>query len=139
VSVVLSGSARSPVWRARSLARATSSPSPIGVSATDGSMACSSRVGCVRTLRLGRPNVGSNGSCLKRSASRQAEMAYLLILLPVLTGLLLLWVLRNDRRQEFVQQRLRAFTHRGETINPTLHRLEQAGTSALIPQNLRLR
>jgi tight adherence protein B len=66
-------------------------------------------------------------------------MAYLLLLLPVLTGLLLLWVSRNDRRQEFIHQRLRAFTNRSETIAPTLHRLEQAATSALVPQSLRIR
>jgi tight adherence protein B len=64
-------------------------------------------------------------------------MAYLL-LLPVFAGLLFWWVLRNDRRQEFVQQRLRALTQRGEPIVPTLHRLEQVATSALIPQNLRV-
>jgi tight adherence protein B len=66
-------------------------------------------------------------------------MAYLL-LLPVLAGLLLWWVSRNDRRREFVQQRLNTLTKRGdETIAPTLHRLEQVASSALIPQNFRVR
>src|SRR5437762_11222587 len=118
-SVVLNGSARSPVWRARSSAPATSSLSPIGVNATDGLMACLSRADCVRILLFERPDMASNGSCSKRLASRQAKMAYLL-LLPVFAGLLLWWVLRNDRRQEFIQQRLHTLTKRGDaTITPT--------------------
>jgi hypothetical protein len=34
----------------------------------------------------------------------------LLFLLPVLTGLVLVWVARNERRQRFVQQRLTKLT-----------------------------
>jgi len=65
-------------------------------------------------------------------------MAYLLFL-PVLAGLLLWWVSRNDRRREFVQQRLHTLTRKGEeTIAPILHR-EQAVSFALIPQDLRVR
>jgi tight adherence protein B len=64
-------------------------------------------------------------------------MAYLL-LLPFLMGLLLWWVVRNERRQEFVQQRLHTLTRRSEeTVAPTLHR-EQVESFALIPQRLRL-
>src|SRR5437773_656024 len=137
VFVVSNGSARSPVWRARSSAPAISSPSNIKASATGGSMGCFSRAACGRILRFGRLNMGSNGSCSKRLGSRQAEMAYLL-LLPVFAGLLFWWVSRNDRRQEFMQQRLRSLTQRGEPIVPALHRLEQVATSALIPQNLRV-
>src|SRR6266403_661149 len=33
-----------------------------------------------------------------------------LLLLPVLAGLLLLWVMRSDRRQQFVKQRLNTLT-----------------------------
>src|SRR5258708_31994510 len=65
-------------------------------------------------------------------------MDYLLFL-PVLAGLLLWWVSRNDRRREFVQQRLHTLTRKGEeTIAPILHR-EQAVSFALIPQDLRVR
>jgi tight adherence protein B len=65
-------------------------------------------------------------------------MAYLL-LLPVVAGLLLWWVVRNERRQEFVQQRLRALTKSGDdAVAPTLNRLGEVSTSAIIPQNLRV-
>jgi tight adherence protein B len=66
-------------------------------------------------------------------------MAYLL-LLPVFAGLLLWCVVRSERRQEFVRQRLHSLTRKAddETIAPTLHR-EQAASFAIIPQNLRVR
>jgi tight adherence protein B len=62
----------------------------------------------------------------------------LLILLPVATGLLLWWVIRNDNRRRFVQQRLAALTKRdiGEAA-PSLHR--KAQTAFYVPKNMRQR
>jgi tight adherence protein B len=65
-------------------------------------------------------------------------MGYLL-LLPVFTGLLLWWVSRNERRREFVRQRLHTLTRRDdEVIAPSLQRLKQA-TFLFLPQELRVR
>ena len=62
-------------------------------------------------------------------------MAFLL-LLPVVSGLLLWWVVRNDNRRQFVQQRLSAFTRGG--VNqpaPSLQRTIQQ-TAAFLPKDL---
>src|SRR5437764_11251470 len=63
-------------------------------------------------------------------------MNTLLILLPILAGILLLWVFRKDRRREFVQQRLAALTARTEIIQPSL-RLERIASFMLLPVGLR--
>jgi tight adherence protein B len=64
-------------------------------------------------------------------------MAYLL-LLPVLAGLLFWWVSRNERRREFVRQRLHTLTRRDdEVIAPSLQRIKQATAFLFLPQELR--
>jgi tight adherence protein B len=61
-------------------------------------------------------------------------------LLPVFAGLLLWWVSRNERRREFVRQRLHTLTRRDdEVIAPSLQRLKQAATFLFLPQELRVR
>jgi tight adherence protein B len=63
-------------------------------------------------------------------------MAFLL-LLPVASGLLLWWVVRNDNRRQFVQQRLSAFTRSGvgELPVPSLQRTIRQ-TAAFLPKDL---
>jgi tight adherence protein B len=62
----------------------------------------------------------------------------ILIILPVLAGILLLWVSRNDRRRQFVQQRLRELTARTEVASPTLQReLRRMAAIILLPAKLR--
>jgi len=63
-------------------------------------------------------------------------MAFLL-LLPVASGLLLWWVVRNDNRRQFVQQRLSAFTRSGvgELPVPFLQRTIRQ-TAAFLPKDL---
>jgi tight adherence protein B len=65
-------------------------------------------------------------------------MAYLLVL-PVLSGFLLWWVARNDRRRGFVQARLTALSRRGvDEATPSLRRTIRQATG-FIPQHLRTR
>lgn len=64
----------------------------------------------------------------------------ILFMLPVLTGVLLLWVMRRDRRRQFIQNRLNAFKG-GEEATPrvSLERLRRAASrGAILPQRLRL-
>lgn len=70
-------------------------------------------------------------------------MTYLL-LVPVLSGLLLFWVARNDRRRQFIRQRLHALTVKRGESEPTpgllLRRLRRAASlGALFPQTIRAR
>ena len=62
-----------------------------------------------------------------------------LLLLPVLAGLLLLWVTRNDRRQQFVQQRLAKLTSEddAEPDQPSLVRKLRHAPAAIFqfPRN----
>jgi len=63
-------------------------------------------------------------------------MGYLLLLLPVASGLLLWWVIRSDNRQQFVQQRLAALNPSGiSEPAPSLERTIQQ-TVAFIPKDL---
>ncbi len=62
-----------------------------------------------------------------------------LLLLPVASGLLLWWVIRNDNRRQFVQQRLAALTRRaGDEVTPSLRRRIQEA-AFFIPKNFRER
>src|SRR5437588_3897754 len=61
-----------------------------------------------------------------------------LILLPVLAGILFLWVSRNDRRRQFVQQRLAALTARTEIIQPSLRlEMQRMASFMMLPISLR--
>jgi tight adherence protein B len=61
----------------------------------------------------------------------------LLLLLPIASGLLLWWVIRNDNRRQFVQQRLAALTRRaGDEVIPSLRRRIQEA-AFFIPKNFR--
>ena len=61
-----------------------------------------------------------------------------LILLPILAGILLLWVFRKDRRRQFVQQRLAALTARTEIIHPSLRlEMQRMASFMMLPINLR--
>jgi tight adherence protein B len=63
-------------------------------------------------------------------------MGYLLLLLPVASGLLLWWVIRSDNRQQIVQQRLAALSPSGiSEPAPSLERTIQQ-TVAFIPKDL---
>src|SRR5437764_12686184 len=65
---------------------------------------------------------------------------FLLLILPVLAGILLLWVSRNDRRRQFVQQRLAALTARTEIIQPSLRlEMRRIASFVMLPTNLRKR
>lgn len=62
-----------------------------------------------------------------------------LLLLPVASGLLLWWVIRNDNRRQFVQQRLAALTRRaGDEVAPSLRRTIQEA-AFFIPKSFRAR
>ena len=66
-------------------------------------------------------------------------MKALLLLLPVASGLLLWWVIGNDKRRAFVQRRLVALTRRGiDEATPSLSRTIQQATF-FIPKELRER
>ena len=62
------------------------------------------------------------------------QVTLLLFALPVLTGVLLLWVMRSDRRRQFVQQRLHAITVGKDGSEPAprlaLHRRIRRAASA---------
>ena len=61
-----------------------------------------------------------------------------LIVLPVFAGILLWWVSRNDRRRQFVQQRLQTLTMRAELVPPSLQlELRRVAAFVMLPQNLR--
>ena len=66
-------------------------------------------------------------------------MKAFLLLLPVASGLLLRWVIGNDKRRAFVQRRLVALTRRGiDEATPSLSRTIQQATF-FIPKELRER
>src|SRR5260221_9064822 len=67
----------------------------------------------------------------------------LLFILPVLSGLLLLWVMRNDRRQKFIQNRLHVLTAgKGSEPKPALslrrELRQRAASFVVLPQKMRV-
>src|SRR5713226_2693063 len=70
----------------------------------------------------------------------------LLLALPVISGLTLLWVMRSDRRRQFIQQRLHAITVGKDDSEPSprlsLHRRIRRATSSAavfqLPHKLRV-
>jgi len=65
-------------------------------------------------------------------------MTFLILILPVLAGLLLRWISRNERRREYVQQRLRVLTQRIEDEDiPSLTRTMRQQAASFIPRNFR--
>src|SRR5215831_12774362 len=67
-------------------------------------------------------------------------MTFLILILPVLAGLLLWWISRNERRREYVQQRLRVLTQRIEDEDiPSLTRKMRQQAASFIPRNFRAR
>src|SRR5204862_176824 len=85
-----------------------------------------SRAGCGLTSLFVPRNTGSNDNCSKLLGSRQVDMTNFLIILPVLAGILLWWVSRNDRRRQFVPQRLQELTARREIADPVGGELRRA-------------
>jgi tight adherence protein B len=83
--------------------------------------------------------MGSKGNYWKLLGSRQADMTTtFLLLLPIIAGIVLLWVFRNDRRRQFVQQRLQTLTEKTELVSPSLRlELQRVASFMMLPQSLR--
>src|SRR5438046_7559500 len=106
-----SASARSAAWKARSSARAISSPSNFRASGAVVSKGRLSRAGCAPISLLVPRSTDSSGSCSNPSGLRQVDMKALLLLLPVASGLLLWWVSRNDKDRKEHTSELQSLTN----------------------------